>query len=63
MMIFTFRHWYVMITYSCWALLIMYSRMALGVHDMVDLVGGAVVASGSVLIVLITQHRFFTKQD
>ncbi len=52
-MILFWRYWYVVLFYTSWALLIMFSRMALGVHDLIDLMGGMLVASASVLLVML----------
>lgn len=62
-MIFTFRNWYVWFFYVGWALTIMYSRMALGVHDIFDLIGGAAIGLGSTLLVLFAASRIVAKKD
>ncbi len=62
-MIFTFRNWYVWFFYLGWALTIMYSRMALGVHDIFDLMGGIAIGLGSTLLVLFVASRIVAKKD
>ncbi len=62
-MIFTFRNWYVWFFYIGWALTIMYSRMALGVHDIFDLMGGIAIGLGSTLLVLFVASRIVAKKD
>ena len=62
-MIFTFRKWYVWFFYIGWASTIMYSRMALGVHDIFDLMGGIAIGLGSTLLVLFVALRIVAKKD
>lgn len=62
-MIFTFRNWYVWFFYLSWAVTIMYSRMALGVHDIFDLMGGMAIGLGSTLLVLFVASRIVAKKD
>jgi undecaprenyl-diphosphatase len=62
MMIFTFRYWYVWFFYISWAAIIMYSRMALGVHDLFDLLGGVTIASGSGLAFLFLDSKLLLEK-
>jgi undecaprenyl-diphosphatase len=61
-MIFFWRNWYVALFYTSWASLIMFSRMALGVHDLFDLIGGIAVASGSMLLVIKVDQKRSSKK-